>query len=235
MTLKVTTFSSKGRVTRVFGHKTKRIHHLQSDNQLRVFFALEWLDKVTNIEENVELKDLMITLNSIEDLRLDKFMNQKTGELYKLHTNFLVTIKSDNVFNQIAISVKSISELERKIVIEKMEIERRYWECKKVPFYLITEREIDKKFVKNIEWVRETLNIDSINEKALFSEQLYYFLRENSEELVEEALKKFDFEMNLLEGTALFLFRYLIAKREIEIDMYKTIDLNKKVIESIKF
>lgn len=66
LSLKVTTFSSKGRVTRIYGYKTKRIHHLQSDNQLRTFLLLEWDDRVKNIKENIELKDFEATFDDID-------------------------------------------------------------------------------------------------------------------------------------------------------------------------
>ena len=145
----MTTFSSKGRATRIYGYKTKRIHHLQSDNQLRLFLLLEWNDMVKNIEENVELKDLEIVIDNVEDLRLDKFSDSE-GQLYQLHTNLLITIKRDNSEEQVAISVKSLSELERKTVIEKMEIERRFWKSKGIQFYVVTEKEINKQLVENI-------------------------------------------------------------------------------------
>ncbi|MDY4543766.1 MAG: hypothetical protein SPE00_00370 [Bacilli bacterium] len=77
MALKVITFSSKGRATRIFSYKTNRIHHLQSDNQLNVFLLLEWNDNVINIEENVELNDLEENLDNIEELRLDKFTDKE--------------------------------------------------------------------------------------------------------------------------------------------------------------
>lgn len=84
---------------------------------------------------------------------------------YQLHTNFLVTTKRDNVEEQVAISVKSLSELERKTVIEKMEIERRFWKSKGVRFYVVTGKEINKQFVDNIKWIRETLIDKSIENK----------------------------------------------------------------------
>lgn len=46
----------------------------------------------------------------------------------------------NNVEEHIAISVKSLSELERRTVIEKLKIERRYWMGKGVKFYVITEK-----------------------------------------------------------------------------------------------
>ena len=235
LSLKVTTFSSKGRATRIFGYKTKRIHHLQSDNQLRVFLLLEWNDIVKNIEENVELKDLEIIIDNVEDLRLDKFSDKETGQLYQLHTNFLVTTKRNNVEEQVAISVKALSEIERRTVIEKMEIERRFWKNKSIPFYVVTEKEINKQLVDNIKWVRETLIDKSIENKRELAEHLYYFLQENKQEKLIDVLAEFDDNVGAKRGTALFILRYLIGIKEIEVDMGKSIDLNEIISVLVKF
>lgn len=219
VSLKVTTFSSIGRATRIYSYKTNRIHHLQSDNQLRIFLILEWSDKVKGIQENVELKDIESTIYNVENLRFDKFKHKETNELYKLHTNFLITTIRNKEEIQVAISIKSLSELERKTVIEKMEIERRYWKSKGVRFYVITEKEIDKQVVENIKWIREALVDKSIENKEELREKLYYFLQNNKGKRLMDVLNAFDEEQNLKAGTALFILRYLIAKKEIEINM----------------
>jgi hypothetical protein len=235
LTLKVTTFSSKGRVTRIYGYRTKRIHHLQSDNQLRTFLMLEWDDRVKDIKENIELKDIEATIEEVDNLKLDKFSNKETGELFQLHTNFLLTVNRGKGEELIAISVKSLSELERKTVIEKMEIERRYWKAKGIKFFVITEKEIDKQFVDNIKWVREALIDKSIEDKKEIGEKLYYFLQNNINEKLSKALGLFEYKEKVKEGTALFIFRYLIGIKEISVNMKKSIDLNEKVIDFIKF
>lgn len=235
MALKVTTFSSKGRATRIHSYKTNRIHHLQSDNQLRVFLTLEWSDKVKDIQENIEIKDLEEIIDNVENLRLDKFSDKETGQLYQLHTNFLVTIKRNNGEEQVAVSVKSLSEIERKTVIEKMEIERRYWNEKGINFYVITEKEIDKQFAENIKWVREAFIDKSIENKEELKEKLYYFLQEHKGKVIMDALNKFDKDEELKAGTALFIFRYLIATKEIEINMKEKLDLNDSINKRINF
>ena len=89
MALKVTTFSSKGRVSRVNSSKCKnKIVHLQSDNQLRMFMLLEWEDNVKEIQVNVELNNIEETLIDIDNLKLNKFRDKETGDLFQLHTNF---------------------------------------------------------------------------------------------------------------------------------------------------
>lgn len=236
MSLKVTTFSSKGRATRIFSYKTNKIHHLQSDNQLRAFLLLEWDDMVKNIKENVKLDDLETTLYNVENLRLDKFKDKETGDLYDLHTNFLIkTTTKDKGEEMVALSVKNISELQKVTVIEKMEIERRYWKVKGIKFYVITDNEIDKQFVENIKWAREALVDKGLKNKRELGEKLYYFLQERKKEKINQVLEEFDVKEHLIKGTALFIFRYLIGIKEIEVDMKKTINLDEEISFLIKF
>ena len=234
MTLKVTTFSSKGRATRIYSNKTKRIHHLQSDIQLNIFLILEWIDSVEDIVENYELIDLMEHLNNIENLRIDKFFDNKRSETYKMHTNFLISVRTnDSGLKFVALSTKSKSELERRTVIKKMEIERRYWTDKNVEFYVLTDGEINKTLVKNIRWVRETLIDEAIRDKEELSLSLYKLLMKNKLETISYVLEKNDYIEELREGTSLFLFRYLIGNKKIRINMMEEINLNRKVGEII--
>ena len=40
--IKISDISSSGRSHRVFGHKTRRTHHLMSDLELAIFLFFEW-------------------------------------------------------------------------------------------------------------------------------------------------------------------------------------------------
>lgn len=234
MALKVTTFSSKGRATRIKSIKNNEIYHLQSDNQLRLFLLLEWTDVVTDITVNHELNNLKLNLENIENLRLDKFIDKEIGKLYKLHTNFLITMNKQNLDEQVAISVKSVTELERKVVIEKLEIERRYWNNKGIKFYIITDKELDKTVVDNIMWVRETLFDKEINNKEKLSNELYCLLEQNRHLAIKSLLKVFDSDKHK-DGMGLFIFRYLIAKKRIKINMKLPMNLENIIDEMIDF
>lgn len=63
-------------------------------------------------------------------------------------------------------------------------------------------------------------------DKDSLSLELYRFLIENDELPVKDALKQFDKRLTLNKGSALFLFRYLLAKKEITIDLVSKIDLS---------
>ena len=53
--LTVQDFPSKGRVSRIFGWKTKRTHHFFTDTETRYFYLCEWEDDVLDIREHYPL------------------------------------------------------------------------------------------------------------------------------------------------------------------------------------
>lgn len=232
--LKVTTFSSKGRATRIYSAKTERIHHLHSDNQLRAFLILEWNDEVIDIKEGVRLDNLLETIDDKENLRLDIFTDKNKGELYDFFTNFLITIKHQDREVIKAISIKNTSEFKRQSTIEKMEIERRYWRSKGIEFCVVTEKEIDKTLANNIQWVRETLLVDSIEDKSIKADKLLNYLMINKENKVTDVVEEFERDFRLVNGEGLYLFRYLIARKIIKVDIYKEINISMNVSELLQ-
>lgn len=236
MELKVSTFSSLGRATRMFSYKTGKIHHLMSDNQLRTFLLLEWSDKIMDIKTNIILDDLEIYLDEeIEDLRLDIFKDKESGKTYDLYTNFLVTVDKGVDKENIAISVKNSSNLSKKNTIEKLEIERRYWNKRHIKFYIVTDKELNRQEVNNINWCREALIDKSILNKVYLSEELFVFIQKHRNELLNEILDLFDEINNLKLGTSLFIFRYLIAIKKIKVNMKEKININKEISNIVEF
>lgn len=232
--IKTYEFSSRGRVTRLYGIKTDRIHQLHSDNQYRAFLMFESSTKVTDIRESFPLLDLMEVIDDKEDLRLDKFTDKKTKEPYVLTTNFMLTVRDANGEERYAArAIKNTTELKRKITFEKLEIEKRYWQKKGVEWKVITNKQLPRQLAKNIEWVRETLleGSDGEFDKKQLSLSLLKFLLENGVLPLKEVLRLFDKTEGVQKGTALFLFRYLIARKEISVDMTKFIDLSSRVID----
>ncbi|UOQ84650.1 TnsA endonuclease N-terminal domain-containing protein [Gracilibacillus salinarum] len=225
-------YSSKGRVSRIYGLKTNRVHHLHSDNQYRAFLLFEFNSSVIDIRESFPLLDVDEVIDDKEDLRFDKFLDKETKEPYLLTTNFLLTVKDANGEEKdIARTVKNTTELKRKITFEKLEIERRYWQHKGIDWKVITEKQLPRQLAKNIEWIRETLLVGSEGEldKDERSVAMMRFILENDELPLKELLKIFDKKEGLQKGSGLFLFRYLIAKKELAIDLTKRIDLESKV------
>ena len=231
---KTNTFSSKGRATRIMGIKTGRIHHLQSDNQYRAFMYFEWANQVIDIRESYPLLDIMEVIDNKDDLRFDKFKDKEKDKQFILTTNFLLTVdKGNGDIEYVARTVKNTSELSRTITAEKLEIERRYWDAKGIDWRIITEKELDKQYVKNIEFVRETLLHSQWQEQELqeMGNKLALVLMNSGEHSLKQVLKDFEKIVCLDEGVGLFVFRYLVAKKKVHIDMFKKLDVSKQVRE----
>lgn len=234
--IKIHDFSSKGRATRIYGLKTNRIHHFHSDNQLRAFLLFEWSDKVIDIRESYPLLDLMEVVDKKDDLRLDKLVDKESGEPYILTTNFLLTIQDeDGNIEYFARGIKNYSELNKKSTIEKFEIERRYWLAKGIDWRVITNREINRQFCKNIEWVRETLVDNNAKKPEIesLSEELIFYLMNSKHIRLTNLLKEYESIKGLESGMGLYLFRYLVGKKLIQIDMRNKIDVNNKIKDII--
>lgn len=230
--LTVQDFPSMGRVSRIYGWKTKRIHHLFSDIQTKYFYLLEFEDSVVDIRENYPLLDIDSTIKVKEDLDFELFTDKESQTPYVITTSFLITLRYKNGdLKYAARSIKAASELEKKKTLEKLEIERRYWNEKNIEWGIVTQKEIPKQLAKNIEWVHSSKN--DYEERGLTEKEVQLMcgaLKDNiirRNEVVAKILSEFDFEYNYQSGTGLYLFKYLIASKKLTVDMKNEININK--------
>lgn len=237
--LTIQDFPSMGRVSRVYSNKTGRVHHFFSDNETRMFYLLHWEDSVIDIREHFPLLDMGQVIEDKRGLDLEKFVDKQTGTPFIFSTTFLVTIKvSLNRESYIARSVKSANELEKKHIIEKFELERRYWESKGIDWGIVTQKDIPVIKAKNIEWVYSALDdseergIDNGTKMDLSKELIYKLM--NSSNAVRKITALFDDEFQLEKGTGLYLFKYLIATKRIKVDMEQKININLSADELIQ-
>lgn len=240
--LTIQDFPSLGRATRVFGVKTQRMHHFFTDLETRYFYLLEWNDSVIDIREQYPLLDIDDVLHDKTDLNFEIFKDKKTGTQYVLSTTFLITTKGNgNRKNYFARSIKTSSELSKKVTLERFEIERRYWESKGIDWGIVTDKEISVVRVKNIEWVYPSLN--SYKDRGLTQDDILYMSNNfidgihDSKVTIRDFTMEFDKNYNLEAGTGLFIFKYLIALKIIEVDMDKPININETLdtVRVIKF
>ena len=92
-------------------------------------------------------------------------------------TDFYVISKDANsITYQLALQAKYSKDLDDTRTIEKLELERRYWEQKDVDFRIITEKDIPRAVTDNIKWLYPSKNtyLVSIEEDdfAFYSEQM---------------------------------------------------------------
>ena len=140
-------FSSRGIVSRVKGIKTQRVHHFLSRNELYYFYLLEWSDNVIDIREQFPLLDIGLAVDIAKGAGVKYPYDNISDFPYVLTCDFMITTPQG--FK--ARTIKCSSELSNKRVLEKLEIERRYWDKCGIDWRLITENEIQIPKAKYIE------------------------------------------------------------------------------------
>lgn len=223
-------FPSIGRGSRILGNKTKRVHHFFSDLETMCFYLWDWDEKVIDIKEHYPLLDLYDVVET-DDINLNFFKDKYTNEPYILTTTFLINIANNTGrIGHFARSIKYKLGLEKSTTMEKLELERRYWKAQGVDWAIITEDDIPKEKVKNIQWFHgvfnEYKNYD-IKEDTMVRLCWEFLEYANSSQLsIRKLSKDFEIKNSLNEGTGIFIFKYLLAARVVEVDMNKNIDLN---------
>ncbi|MGX5203442.1 TnsA endonuclease N-terminal domain-containing protein [Aliikangiella sp. IMCC44632] len=142
--------------------KQKRIVHLLSDLEYRVYRELVWNPQTIAVYDQVPL-DLNETLEIARELNIVHHRNHLTNEAHVVTTDFLVTQLLENSLRKIttAVSVKYSKSLQSdgskgssqrvSRTKHKLEIERQYWARRGVGFKIITELDATKTRAMNID------------------------------------------------------------------------------------
>ena len=222
--LKIQDFPSQGRSHRIPGWKTGRIHHLFSDQEKRTFYLLEWSDAVIDIREQYPLLDLDLAMKIANEMNIKYPEDSKTKIPYVLTTDFMITVEQDGKPVQIARTVKSSKDLAKKRTVEKLELERRYYQSKNIDWGIITEKRISKILASNIEWVHPNYHLEPSSDLDIVElSHIAGILKEKllvKNTTVTKITTALDKEMNLEAGISLLLFRHLVARKEIVVNMF---------------
>lgn len=218
--LTVRDLPSLGRVHRVFGHKSQRTHHLLSDLELAVFLLLEWLPEVSDIREQFPL-DRSLTQQLAVDAGIRHPAQQGTEQF--MSTDFLVNTTNESE-PKYALQVKYTNALDDERTVEKLELERRYWVKKGIPWYLITEQQVPKAVLANIEWLYPAGRRDEEEELPLEQIEFYqHHFSQAGNTTIIEVCKKLDMAYDLEPGESLGEVRILLAKRYFYFDFFTPI------------
>lgn len=224
---------SLGLSTRNKGWTTGRVHHLFSQHELHYFYLLEWSLVVVDIREQYPLLPLDETLKLAKQCGIRHPTDPATTEPIVMTTDFLVTInKSFGVAEQ-ARTIKPKEELQSKRTLEKLEIERRYWEARNISWGIVTEREIPRVLAENVKWLhpfkqRQALSVSN-SEVHRITTVLTQGVTTIDASLAEIA-GECDDRLGLLPGSSLSVARYLLANRQWLVDMNQPIQPREKLM-----
>ena len=224
---------SLGRVSRVKGSKTGRLHHCLSKLELMFFWVLEWSTVVIDIREQYRL-DVEETLAIAAALGIRHPVNRKTRRPQPLTTDFVVTTRTAKGPTDQARTVKYVKHLSSKRVMEKFEIERVYWERRNIDWGIVTEREIDSTLAANIEKV--FFYRDAAKLSPLSGETINRIEAELTSRVIREIHPLGDIArtceqlLGLPTGTSSKVILHLLANRRWVVDMSKPIRMTKPIV-----
>jgi len=113
-----------------------------------------------------------------------------------------------------------------KRTLEKLEIERRYWESKNIQWKIITDKEINKTVVSNIEMFRE-IYANGMDTSWITEQDINFIGNSlnNKELTLSQAFKNFRKDKN----NALLIFKHLVTTHRIKVNLKTQINMNTKI------
>lgn len=219
--LKIQDVADGGNVTRIKGLKTGRIHHLLSQWELKYFYLLDWATNIVDIREQYPL-DQDETIAIAEEAGFRHPCDPVSKEHSVVVSTFLITVKQGIGTKEIARTVVHSKALNNRNIVDKLEIERRYWTFRRIDWGIVTEGEINEILAKNIAWIHSSADSADL---GITRDQI-----RNIEAFLLAALKKectplrditnrCDEKFKLEPGSALSVVRHLIAVRRLPVNM----------------
>jgi len=165
--IKVHELSSTGESYRIRGRNTTRVHHLLSRIEYSAFLVFDRYHLTYDIKEQFPLP-IADTLSICSRLGIKH--PQIRNKLKAVTTDLVVELKGKP---SIAIAVKYASDLDNARNLEKLQIEKLYWEELGYDWKLFTDKDIPAIVKENLEWLHaanrnshdlyEELSLDDIS------------------------------------------------------------------------
>ncbi len=145
--------SSAGRARKVYGYKTRRVHHLLSDVEHNLFLALEWQTDIVDIREQFPLpRETTLAIAEKAGLRHPYYPGTSVPTV--MTVDFLVTKKVAGKETLVAFNAKRTDEAEDSRSLEKLEIQRRTFAEHGFEHHLVYHTDIPMAKIANIMWAR---------------------------------------------------------------------------------
>jgi len=224
--IEISDVSSTGRSRRIWSNKTQRFHHLLSDVERDIFVASEWSRSVLDIREQYPL-DRELTQTIAHDLKIRHPHYPGTHVPTVMTVDFLLTVIGPEGEQYVAINAKRDEEAEDETSLNKLEIQRSYFEAIGCEHHLMYHSRLPKQKINNIYWIRDAqLKPGEIEPYTGFYESLKQRMGTelaNNPNLDFTTLANyttsFDERYNVEPGTGLRVVRMLMQERALAVDL----------------
>lgn len=222
---------SRGVRVRVWGFKTKRLHHLLSMLEYRHFLMLEHDPEVVDIQEQYPLP-LDLTKAIARELGVDHPWDRATGCLVVMTTDLVHTLRDGR---RIACNLKYEAEQKNARTKAKIRIEQLCWErLGSGTFVSNNEANLSADLVRNILWLRGALRdhyLEGISKQLMSTiegrirTQLCETFR-----VLADLTDECDATFNCEPGTSLAVVKWLIAHRWWMVDLSKRVSTLRPLV-----
>jgi len=227
--------SSLGRSSRISGIRTGRQHDFLSDMERNYFHILNFSDAVIDIREQFPLQ-LDLTMLIAEEIGIKHPIHPKTKKPVHMTSDFNITISEQGTTKDVVRTIKSKDDLVDRRTIEKFEIESIYWKRLGINWGIVTDLEINKTLALNISDVMHYYSIDKLEAFIKISDEeigdiIIAFIQRliDSKNNIREASSAFERDHHLLKGTGISLFKHLVARKYIKIDLLEALNMDEAV------
>ena len=214
---------SSGRSTRLQGIHTGRTHHLLSDIERSLFYCLDWEDLIADIREQFPL-DRSVTSQIAQACNIPhpRFPGVMTPMV--MTTDFVVDAWVGGKMVQTAYAVKSGKDLDQPRTLEKLELERLYWESKGVEWSIVTPAVLPTRLIRNIEWVHNFYRLEGVVEPhpGFYQDaghRMQAQVSASSWLSLQQFCENMEVRLGLGGEEGLMLFRHLLATKSVLCDM----------------
>ena len=216
--------------------------HLLSDLEVRAFRHFEWEPTVIGIEEQyyLEIED---TVRIAAEAGARHPLNVGTDDPFEMTTDLVIYHQSDRGERRLARAIKYSKDVELGLaetpaerrhvagVLEKLEIERRYWAERNVNWALLTELELSEERQRNIEWLLSS-SLDRARPDGFWqqaADRVCEALVAGDGARVVDLQRELDVDGTLAAADFTECLRHLCATRQLEFDMERRFELLRPV------
>ncbi len=222
--LTIQDISSLGRSSRIHSFKTRREHHLLSDHEAGLFLMLEWSATVVDIREQFPL-EREATRRIARELGVPHPRDPHSRVDLVMTTDFLIDAKIDGGIQVHARAVKPADKLDDGRTVQKLEIERRYWQDHGASWALVTDQDLPKQRIRNLRWLHEMQSFDRMTapHPDYWQDRCQWFLASlaavSTDMTIARFIEQLEQSGNFRPDEALTVLRHLVSNKRVAFDL----------------
>lgn len=233
--LEIRDLPSRGRSHRIYGIKTRRVHHLLSDGEFKCFLKFEADKNVIDIREQFPL-DRLQTYKVAREQRC-KHPVTLDGTPYVMTVDFVVTTSTGGAMKHVPFTFKydfdTVTPRERQL----LDIAAEFWRRQGCELQFIDRTFFDETLVINYDAVRSRFDIASMQFKgAIDVAAVAHAIREQvtpSSRLLGDVCRQIAAQHGADSGDVFSIALHLIARNVVHADLSAWPDLASMPMRSL--